>query len=214
MVEMFHGSGKAGFQTSEERRRWSLSRRIWTLGDEHGAEMRKLKRSRWEGKEGGQCHQGDCPACSPGSPDLEDTDNRWKGGSKPRMNSKKSTTLSCLSSSKAQSWDLWRVLGTTERARTMAGLPHALKQSAWLWRRAWRIGPSSFFTPVISMKHKTCTWDRVRIKRKIWRLKWWSDSERISRGECLSPCFRNDGRSLGECISWSLISPFLLGQKA
>lgn len=79
IVEMSHGSRKAGFQTSEER--WSLGRRIWTLGDEHGAEMRKLKRSRWEGKEGGQCHQGDCPACSPGSPDLEDTDNRWKDGS-------------------------------------------------------------------------------------------------------------------------------------
>lgn len=77
-----------------------------------------------------------------------------------------------------------------------------------------RIGPSPFFTPVISIKHKSCKLDRVRIKMKIWRPKWWRDSKRISWCEHLLPCFRSDFGSLGQHISWSLMSPFLLGQKA
>lgn len=64
-----------------------------------------------------------------------------------------------------------------------------------------RIGPSPFFTPVFSIKHKSRKLDRVRIKMKIWRPKWWRDSKRISQCEHLLPCFRNEFGSLGEHIS-------------
>ena len=77
IVQIYHSSRKADFKMSEERRMGSLSWRLWMLGDEHGAEMRKQKQSRWEGKAGVQSHQGDRTACSP----VEDTDNRWKDGS-------------------------------------------------------------------------------------------------------------------------------------